>query len=61
MPNWVESAAAGGDGLDHEIDIDAGLEAERHRFRGRGDVDGHQQIVDEFHPARGSEWPEIKA
>src|SRR4051812_9584585 len=34
------TATAGGDGLDHEIDIDAGLQAERHRFRGRGATEG---------------------
>src|SRR5262249_11151760 len=55
------TATAGGDGLDHQIDVDAGLQAQRHRFRGRGNVDGHEQIVDELHAAGGAERPEIEA
>ena len=33
------AAAAGRDRLDHQVDIDAGLDPERHRLRGRGDMD----------------------
>src|SRR5262249_58877885 len=55
------ATAATGDCLDHEVDVDTGFKPERHRFGGRGDVDGDQQIVDELDPARGAERPEIEA
>ncbi len=55
------AAAAGGDRLDHQRHVDAGLEPERHRFRGRRDVDRDQKIVDELDPARGAERAEIEA
>ena len=55
------AAAAGRDRLDHQRNVDAGLEPERHRLRGRGNVDGNQQIVDELDAARGAKFSEIEA
>ena len=53
------TAAAGGHRLDHQIDVDAGFQAERHRLGGGGDVDGDQQIVDQLDLAGGAEGAEV--
>ena len=55
------AAAAAGDRLDHEVDVDTGFKPERHGFRGSCDVNGDEQIVDEFDPACGTERSEIEA
>ena len=61
MPNWVEPPLPDGDRLDHQVDVDAGLQPERHRLGGGGDVDRDQQIVDELDLGRGAERTEIEA
>src|SRR6516165_5784379 len=60
MPNWVEPPLPVAMAL---IIRSTSTPAFRpsHRFRGGGNVDGHQQIVDELHAAGGAERPEIKA
>ena len=55
------AAAAGGDRLDHQRHVDAGLEPERHGLRGRRDVDRDQKIVDELDAARRAKLAEIEA
>src|SRR6476620_10683467 len=53
------AAAARGDRLDHQINIDTGLEPKRHRLGSRRAVDRNQQVVYELDLGRGTEWTEV--
>ena len=61
MPNWVEPPLPLAIALIIRSTSTPGLEPERHRLRGRGDIDGDEEVVDELHFARGAERPEIEA
>ena len=61
MPNWVDPPLPLAIALIMQSMVDAGLQADRHRLRGAGDIQRHQQIVDQLDLGRGAKGSEIKA